>query len=242
VYIGEVAHLTNAVSATSATTGALVVSGGVGVGGNAHIGGNLYLSATSSTSATTGALVVSGGVGVGGNVHIGEFLNVDNAAASTSSTSGAVIVSGGIGVGGNVHVAADAAINGNLYNAGINFMSKISETITNTTVAGTNLTLDYMDTSVIYYITNSITGNMACYITNVPAITNKTYTLSVIIPAKFCITSVYVNGSPYTLNCNGGFSNVGLSNGNVIVQQLAVLYANDSVIPQSVITSVGAYS
>ena len=262
-FIGGSLNVTSGTVASSTNTGAFIVSGGAGIGGsifvggnssltgNSTIGGNLFIqSGMDSSSIGSGALIITGGVGIAKNVFIGNSLNVQAGTVSTSTSTGAVIVTGGVGIGGNINIGLGANITGNLLNTSISFLSKISEQITNTTVlTGTSITVDYNALSVIFYITNSgtISGNFVCNIINVPSVTNKTYTLSLIIPVKFCATSVTVSntgviGPSYTLNCNGGFSNVALSNGNVVLQQLGIIYAASSVTPTFVITTIGAYN
>jgi hypothetical protein len=92
----------------------------------------------------------------------------------------------------------------------------------------------------VFYITNQ-TSNFRCDINNVPNTTNRTFTISLIINTssqKFYSNTLRVNSTSRTLLFSGGASSIDISTASFVLQQISVVYTNDSTIPTVCFSSV----
>jgi hypothetical protein len=134
------------------------------------------------------------------------------------------------------------SVGGNSDIAGVATVNKISERVAAVASVSNVVGVDYTASAALYYVTGSVTGNLVCNITNVPtSATYRTYTVSVVIPAKYCVSSATVNGAAVTLLTNGGILNNNISNATLVIQQISVMMTSVAATPTHVVSSIGAY-
>ena len=227
-------------------TGTMQVSGETTLNGNTNLNGLLKINQTTNNDGTTssyanGSLQIAGGVGINKDVFIGGNIVLNGDVENDGNTNtGTLKVLGGGGFSKNV------CIGGNLVCKNISFLSKISETITLTTQENSNVEIDYVSSqSSLYYINSPPENNFTCNIINLPQMSYKTFTISLIISTTGVIKTyanvVSFNGAEYAnLLCLNGFSNISVLNAKTIIQQFVIIFTTETT-PNCVITSIGSF-
>jgi enhancing lycopene biosynthesis protein 2 len=163
---GATVNVTDETQASSNTTGAAIISGGLGVAKGIYGATVNVTDETQASSNTTGAVIVSGGLGVAKGIY-GATVNVTDTTEASSNTTGAVIVSGGLGVAKGIY-GATATIT--------DTTNATSSTTGAATVAGGIGVAKDMYVGEQAYVTGGL-------VTNMGAVTKKTYSFSNIVTA-----------------------------------------------------------
>ena len=110
-----------------------------------------------------------------------------------------------------------------------NYVNEIAEQINSVSGITTALSLSYTSCKGINYI-QTPTSNFSLALTNIPTLnTNSTYTISLMILAKFYCNSITVNGSSYTMIAGNGLTNISVNSGaTYVIQQINVMFLNSS--------------
>jgi hypothetical protein len=171
-----------------------------------------------------GAMGYTGAVGAMGYTGAVGAMGYTGAAGYTGSM-GYTGSTGPVGIFPSVILTdisfnANVSIGSNLSVLGVSFTKSISEASNSVSVGvsgGNQIYLDYKQNS-IYYVNGSITSNLTCYLANVPAPNDRTYTISMIIPYASGATKYFAN----TLQLNTTTDTAG-------VYKSTNLYANGGI-------------
>ena len=120
-----------------------------------------------------------------------------------------------------------------------------------TVVSGTNnIYLDF-NQNAIYIVNGTITANLSCYISNIPTLTDRTYTVSMIIPFTGTGIRYYANtlnvsntSSSYAITnmyADGGLSSITPNSSATFITQTISIFSSSLLNPSiSAITVVGS--
>ena len=128
---------------------------------------------------------------------------------------------------------SNVTIGANLSVTGITFAKSISEASNSQAVAAVNniVYLDYKQNS-IYYVSGTITANLTCYLANIPSRSDRTYTVSMIVPfsgvgPRFYANVLQLNSNDYaagaytpsSMYANGGLATVAPNSSSTYITQ-----------------------
>lgn len=187
-----------------------------------------------------------------------NFLKVIN----SSSVAGVSFVGvtgpmGSIGSTGPAGVIPTVFTNSTQFNSNCSVLGKanlnqISGSInTGTSIAidgSSNLKLDYNVSSIFIVNASATQGNINLYISNLPAVLDKTYTVTLIVNKPICANVFYLNHTDSVIGnfvskpalCNGGLSNVVIpASSTYVTQKISIVKSSDTVnIGNVVITEI----
>jgi hypothetical protein len=108
-------------------------------------------------------------------------------------------------------------------------VTEVAEQINTVTGVTTSLALSYTTCKGINYI-QTPTANFSLALTNIPTTsTNATYTITLVIPAKFYCNTITVNTTTYSMISGGGLANISINtSATYIIQQVNIMFLNSS--------------
>jgi hypothetical protein len=217
----------------------LLITGNVGIGninpiypldisGNARITGTLVINGTPLSSGNvgstgpTGTTGTSGAAGTTGPTGIAGPTGPAGSGLWTVTGPNMYVMNSNIGIGTSTP-GQQLDISGNLNVSGSIYVSEFSEKIYNAG-SGSSLSLSYTAINGIVFFTPS--ANFTLALTSVP--TNNTtisYTISIMMPAKYYANAITINGTSYTMKSGGGLANISINaSATHVLQQISIMY------------------